>query len=504
MAGRLGSRVTAGEQLAGAAVELARRQRTRLPDDLALLAWSPGVVEVPDGAGPDYLGTLHEQLLGRGERRARGAFYTPADVAARLVSWVVDGLRHPVVLDPACGGGVFLLEAARHTDRLVAIDVDPLAVAVTEASVFLATGRRPTTVVADALLHDWPAADVVVGNPPFLGQLGADTARRRERADALEARWGTAARGYVDDAALFLLAAGRHAPRVALLQPESVVATRDAAAVRRELAPAVASIWLPDRPLFDAAVRVIAVLLDRDSAPAVADDRWSELLADAGGVPRVVLESEGTLGAHAVVTAGFRDEYYGLAPHVREASDGAAPLITSGLIDPGVCRWGTRPARFGRRLWRAPAVDAAALDGSPLAAWAKRQLVPKVLVATQTRVIEAVADEAGAWLPCTPVITVVPTTLDIWHVLAALLAPPVSAWAMRRTAGAALSAGAVKLSASQLRALPLPRHRDEWDDAAADLRSGDVTGAAPAACRAYGVDPVDVLGWWAARLPSSV
>ena len=46
-------------------------------------------------------------------------------------------------------------------------------------------------------------------------------------------------------------------------------------------------------------------------------------------------------------------------------------------------------------------------------------------MATQTRVIEAVADEAGAWLPCTPVLSVVPRDLDVHHVLAALLAADV-------------------------------------------------------------------------------
>jgi hypothetical protein len=130
--------------------------------------------------------------------------------------------------------------------------------------------------------------------------------------------------------------------------------------------------------------------------------------------------------------------------------------------------------------------------------------VPKVLVATQTPVVEAVADDAGAWLPCTPVITVIPSALDVWHILAALLAPPVTAWALRQAAGAALSADAVKLSASQLRAMPLPRTGAEWDEAATRVRDGDVRGAGQLACRAYGVDPGDVLDWWAARLPSLV
>lgn len=469
--------------LAGAALALAARDGVRLPADLALLEHEPAPVEVPDGAGPAWLGALHESLLGRTARKRRGAFYTPAAVAGRLVGWAVAGLDRPVVLDPACGGGAFLLAAARHTDRLVAIDVDPLAVAVTEAALLLATGRRPRTLVADALATPWPECDAVVGNPPFLSQLRTATAR------------ATAHGGYVDEAALFLLAAARHAGRVALLQPESLLSTRDAAPIRRELAPRLERLWLPDRPLFDAAVRVVGVVLGAGGG-AVHGERWAPLLADARGVPPVSLDGP-PLGDHAIVTAGFRDEYYGLVPAVRERI--GAPLITSGLIDPNSCRWGSSPARFAKRRWDAPAVDVDALDG--LAPWAERHLVPKVLVATQTRVLEAVVDDEGTWLPCTPVLSVLPGDVDRWHLLAALLAPPASAWALREASGAALSGDAIKLSATQLRSLPLPRPGSDWDAAADALRAGDLLAAGEAGCRAYGVDPEPVLAWWQARLP---
>jgi hypothetical protein len=113
--------------------------------------------------------------------------------------------------------------------------------------------------------------------------------------------------------------------------------------------------------------------------------------------------------------------------------------------------------------------------------------------------VEAVADEAGTWLPCTPVLTVVPADLDLWHALAVLVAPPVSAWSLREATGAALSADAVKLSATQLRQVPLPPAGEEWDAGAEAVRAGDLLGAATAMGRAYGVD---VLAWWQARLPS--
>ena len=127
-----------------------------------------------------------------------------------------------------------------------------------------------------------------------------------------------------------------------------------------------------------------------------------------------------------------------------------------------------------------------------------RAVEPKVLVATQTRVVEAFADEAGTCVPCTPVISVVPRSLPLWHVLAVLLAPPVSAWALRRAAGAALSGDAIKLSASQIRTIPLPPTGDAWDQAVAQLRAGDLRAAGSSMGLAYGCD---VQAWWDARLP---
>jgi len=52
-------------------------------------------------------------MLSRARRRELGAFYTPSDVADRLVERALpEGA--PVVCDPACGDGAFLLAAARR------------------------------------------------------------------------------------------------------------------------------------------------------------------------------------------------------------------------------------------------------------------------------------------------------------------------------------------------------------------------------------------------------
>ena len=88
----------------------------------------------------------------------------------------------------------------------------------------------------------------------------------------------------------------------------------------------------------------------------------------------------------------------------------------------------------------------------------------------------------------------------MWHVLAVLLAPPVTAWAVREWGGTALVAGAVKLGAPQVRLVPMPSPSDAWDDAASVLSDGGEVGAAGALmCRAYDCGE-EVLEWWRGRL----
>jgi hypothetical protein len=236
----------------------------------------------------------------------------------------------------------------------------------------------------------------------------------------------------------------------------------------------------------------------------VSGATWAPLLADLLGVPAVPdLAGAGCLGDLATATAGFRDQFYGLVPFVRDGGDGPA-LITTGLIDAGHCAWRVRPARFARRTFSAPRVDVGALASSDprLAAWVDRQRTPKVLVATQTKAIEAVVDEDGDWIPSVPVIAVHPRRVeDLWPIAAVLLAPPVSAWAAARHLGAGLGATSLKLSARQVLELPLPLRAREWDAGAARVRAGDLDAAALEMCRAYGLsrpDTMPVLEWWRA------
>lgn len=439
------------------------------------------------------------------DRKLAGAWYTPPELVHELVAGVLalaPPTRRPLrVLDPACGDGRLLTAlAARLNGRcnLIGVDIDPDAAAA-------ARSAGVDAHCADSLRFDWHdrTFDVVIGNPPFLSQMAAITSRG-----------GASRHGggpYADAAAEFLALATRLARPdggvVALVLPQAILGARDAGPVRAAVgasAELVWSWWQPRQGHFDAAVNVCMVGLRRGGS--TPPDAWTRVVTERLGIPALdhrALQTAGSLGDRAELNANFRDEYYALVGAVADGADGP-PLITSGLIDPGVCHWGQRRVRFAKRDFAAPRVDLAALTGR-FPAWAARKLVPKVLIANQTKVIEAVADADGAWLPGVPVSTATPTDAGaVWELAAVLTCPVASVLAWQAAAGTGLSTSAVRVSPSVLGATPWPA--GDLTRAVGALRAGDVAGCATEVCAAYGLAPAvseGLLPWWDANRPAT-
>jgi SAM-dependent methyltransferase len=412
-----------------------------------------------------------------GRRKLLGAWYTPEPLLEHVVaitlpdSFLAGSTGTLSVLDPACGDGRFLravaASAARHgrAVRLVGVDVDRAAVAAARESV-----PDAEIVHADALERDWDGEvfDVVIGNPPFLNQMSAATTRGGR------SRFGGGP--YADAAAEFLAMAvrlvRRDGGRVGFVLPQSVVSTRDAAPIRADVLSrgAVVHAWWSNDAMFDAAVRTCALVIevgrtaatiDRTfgdgfepappiSAQAVADGAWGALLLD--DVEHLPAADGDTLGLIATFAVDFRDQYYGLVGAVGDDVDGP-PLITSGLIEPGRCLWGERPVRFAKQRYERPRVDVARLTPR-MQEWVRRRLVPKLLIANQTRTIEVVHDVDGAWLPSVPVITCTTAAPD--RVAAVLADDRAVRWVRQRAAGTGLSPHTVRLTPALLAAVPLP------------------------------------------------
>lgn len=221
-------------------------------------------------ADPRVAGDVYEARVAREKtgRRAGGVYYTPEYlvdfVVDRAVGPAVDDGGSPLVVDPACGCGAFLLGAYRRgASRLVGVDVDPEAVAVCRLALAVAGAEDADIRLGDALLDDLdlPPADCVIGNPPW-GQkrLRFSTAVGKE----LRKRYVTA-RGVLDPFKLFVergLELVGSGGRLGMVLPD-IILLKDQQVVRDLLLDNTAVEWLvhagrafPDVNL-DAAVAVV-------------------------------------------------------------------------------------------------------------------------------------------------------------------------------------------------------------------------------------------------------
>ncbi len=497
-------------------------------------------------------------------RRRLGAHYTPDSLARHLteLAWADLGRSPRLVLDPSCGGGAFLIAAAERflgdgvpasevvSERLVGFEID--AESAQLARELLRDWARnhgassePRILVADALVDGSSGVvptppDLIIGNPPFLSQLAADTAMDSDAREAIVRRFGVRA-AYTDLSALHLLAAVELVAAdglVCMIQPQSVLGARDAEPVRAALVGSadLVGLWASAESHFDAQVRVCAPFLRKPAGVSrsvrvyweetpfsesaefalVDRSRWSPLLAAVAGVPDIAMTHGGTIGDVAKVTAGFRDEFYSVAACTREGSVASRlpRVITSGGIDPLRCWWGERPAKIGGIRYSHPVLDVDSLkaESARVDAWVRERLVPKVVVATQTKVIEAVADPLGELVPLTPVVSVEPTQRGITPAMlsVALSAPSVSAVAVQRAAGTGRSSQAIRVSASAVAELPIPGDLELWREVTIEcsdtIRDLGWRLDQLFATRIASGSPDDrehVLQWWLDRLPKS-
>jgi SAM-dependent methyltransferase len=109
----------------------------------------------------DVLKSLYETLVDPEQRHDLGEYYTPDWLAARVCAKAIDNPCVQRVLDPACGSGTFLFHAVRRyleaaetgrqdpgtvlrqcLERIVGIDVHPVAVMVARVTYLLALGQE--------------------------------------------------------------------------------------------------------------------------------------------------------------------------------------------------------------------------------------------------------------------------------------------------------------------------------------------------------------------------
>lgn len=170
--------------------------------------------DLPIIEGLNFVTSLYPALLPGRERGALGAFYTPTALSSRLLDQATEeGIdwRSARVLDPAAGGGAFLLQSAsrmrealsggepalvagRIASRLLGLEVDPHAAGLAQGALEVmlsdlaaASGRAaPIMVRVCDALEEPPQEtfDLVVGNPPY-GRVTLAAEQRRRYARSL-------------------------------------------------------------------------------------------------------------------------------------------------------------------------------------------------------------------------------------------------------------------------------------------------------------------------------
>jgi len=156
----------------------------------------------PQGYFPG-LEPTHEPV---GAASPRDVRFTPPNLARALVQKALEAMpdrrRDLTILDPACGSGVFLVEAIRELSadasvrcrkiRAVGYDISPISEYTTrfclEHDTHNAVGSRTVqTQVArrDSLENPWVSADIILMNPPFIPWERLSSEQRRKVSDEL-------------------------------------------------------------------------------------------------------------------------------------------------------------------------------------------------------------------------------------------------------------------------------------------------------------------------------
>ncbi len=445
-----------------------------------------------------------QPTIAAGERKAQGVYYTPPEIAERIVDWTLRPLMSERratetklrILDPSCGAGEFLVAAFRLLSATVGsdvacsslwgIDTDDSAVGIARSRLKSIDPAFPVdqiiaadTLTATAFL---PASfDAVIGNPPYINIRQLAKALSREQIEALRQSYTTAT-GNFDLYVLFIERAIdllKPGGRCGLIVPGKW-ATLDYARACRELLLSKATIEqvvdLSDLRAFATANVYPHILIFQktaacslhsvqysggsDSQPstilqsslAASAFQFSALLDVESRIPATPLGNVATI---ACGTAGYAAQKI-VGQLVDQTNDELETLtdgcdfITSGNIDRYEVLIGN--VRYLKRTYVRPKLSLAA---SELTA-AKRRMFgsPKIVVAGMSRRLEAAWDHAGLALGV-QVFALSDCRLDPFYVLALLNSKLLSYLFATRFAAKRLGGGYLAINKGQLTQLPV-------------------------------------------------
>lgn len=206
------------------------------------------------------------------ERKARGAFFTPPELASFLSHWAIRRASDRV-FEPSCGEAAFLLSAVHRLQSLGTATPVLCGMDIHEASVrharhvLAAEGAKASIQTGDffAAVPPQEKFDAVIGNPPYV-RYQSFTGDARVRALEAAFRQGVRLTGLASSWAAFTVHASafvKPSGRLALVLPAELLSVNYAAEIRRFLLKRFGSVRLVlfDDLVFPGVLEEVVLLL---------------------------------------------------------------------------------------------------------------------------------------------------------------------------------------------------------------------------------------------------
>lgn len=215
-------------------------------------------------------------------RKARGAFFTPPEIARYLCEWAVRG-PGDTVFEPSCGEASFLMAAgerlrylganpSRWSDQLQGVEIFETSARNAEGLLQTA-GMDVSVAVGDFFDHEPSRSyDAIVGNPPFIRYQNFGGVARSRSLEAALAQ-GVRLSGLASSWAAFVVKAALHLVpegRLALVLPAELLSVNYAEEVRRFLLRRFARVRLImfEERVFPGVLEEVVLLLAEGSGGA--------------------------------------------------------------------------------------------------------------------------------------------------------------------------------------------------------------------------------------------
>lgn len=232
-------------------------------------------------------------------RKARGAFFTPPDIASFLARWAIRAATD-AVLEPSCGEAALLVAAAQELHRLGSSGL-LCGIDIHEPSIRVArTELRKAGIPFELRLKgffDLPAVpewDVVIGNPPYV-RYQAFSGTDRIKAQEAALRHGVRLAGLANAWAAFVVHASHFLKpngRLALVLPAALLSVNYAAAIRRFLLKRFSTVRIImfEERVFPGVLEEVVLLLAEGTGPTEKFDLFQvrdvEQLLSWNGLPQ--------------------------------------------------------------------------------------------------------------------------------------------------------------------------------------------------------------------------